>query len=172
MIRPINVTREVYVDGTQRKIRQVANDKVTGEYLGECMAEYVSVPKFYSTKNFLGSYAITKTPFHAQAKPHMSITSIEVAQQARRQNVATQLVAGIVKESKASGFDGRVVLHAENFKESPLPAYIKMGFTTANPTLDMRVRRFLEFPLGKFNPFISSFMMLPKKAIARLIKMA
>ena len=169
MIRPIEVSKDIYFDKGQKMMREVAIDKQTGQHLGECIAEYVSTPRYYSTKNFLGSYVVTKTPFFSQIKPHMNITAIDVASHARRQGVATRLVADVVRESKNSGFDGRVVLLAENFKESPLPAYIKMGFTTANPTLDIKVKRFLEFPLGKFNPFISSYMMLPKKAVPKFM---
>ena len=172
MIRPIDVVREVYFDGQQKKLRQVAIDRQSGQQVGECFANYIpDTQHSYSTKYFLPSYAVKKGQFSAQAKPHMNITSIEVAEQARRQGVAKRLVSGVVKESEASGFGGRVVLHAENFRESPLPAYIKMGFTTANPSLDMRVKKFLEFPMGKFDASISSFMMLTGKAIKNFLKM-
>lgn len=174
MIRPIEIAREIYTYRGIKKIRQVAIDKFTGEHLGDCIAEYVPEEnQYYSTKHFLSSYVAKREPRRVLAKPHMYIEAIEVYNpEMRKQGIAKSLVSGVVKESQDLGYKGRVVLQAENFRESPLPAYIKMGFTTAQKALDEQVKRFLEFPIGKFDPTISSFMMLKEEGVKILLELA
>lgn len=148
-------------------VKQAIDDK-TGEVLGTLKADISRKTIYPKGKIHINSLVSTDEPIQF-AKPHINVADLFVRKESRHKGVGTALIIDTVKESKARGFMGRLILLAGSNEESPLPFYKKLGFITTNNSLNKKLDYAVRYR-AKISNSIQEFMTLSATAAKKLLK--